>query len=99
MSYDLGFIDPEQKTLPLDNRSARDCYHVLATTSHLSLRTDRSRYGSGGGTRTPDTRIMIPASYVEIIRQYGCMSHLCRVHHRSRKRPTPPFDAREACSR
>src|ERR1035437_3232759 len=35
--------------------------------------------GSGGGTRTPDLRIMIPAFYIVFIYVFSSMSHICRV--------------------
>ena len=34
--------------------------------------------GSGGGTRTPDTRIMIPPFFFDLIHNYSRMSRLCR---------------------
>ena len=39
-TFDLGYIDLEQKTLqPLDNRSARGCYYVLGTDRYPCLRS------------------------------------------------------------
>ena len=62
MDYDLGFIDLEQRTLqPLDNPfgprlSPMSQVRSVTYVSGMDPRND----GSGGGTRTPDTRIMIP---------------------------------------
>ena len=61
LSYDLGYIDLEQKTFAATRQPVRHevVTYVLGTDCYLCARAGQGFGGSGRGTRTPDTRIMI----------------------------------------
>jgi hypothetical protein len=62
MRYDLGYIDLEQRTLQtIDDPFGTKLSPMSSVHSvtHVSG-SDTGYGGSGGGIRTPDTRIMIP---------------------------------------
>ena len=50
----------------------------------------RRKSGSGGGTRTPDTRIIIPQSFVVSVEIFVSVSRLCRSAYFSRAELSAP---------
>ena len=62
---DLGYIDLEQEDLATPRQPVRPevVTHVLGHSVTYVSGLDTQLSGSGGGTRTPDTRIMRPLLY------------------------------------